>query len=167
MVAPRASRGLWRDAFGRLLRNRPAMLGLFFIILFVLGAILAPVLAPGGPFATYSGVSLKPPSPEHIFGTDRLARDEFARALYGAPVSLYTGCNTFVVRAPPGTSWRDIVARMATPNSVLGIWRYDNSSQRYEGVYFSNSEAPTNGATSTIAFTFAIWTCVNANGSVS
>ncbi len=87
--------------------------------------------------------------------------------IIGAPVSLYTGCNTFVVRAPPGTSWRDIVARMATPNSVLGIWRYDNSSQRYEGVYFSNSEAPTNGATSTIAFTFAIWTCVNANGSVS
>ena len=87
--------------------------------------------------------------------------------IIGAPVSLYTGCNTFVVRAPPGTSWRDIVARMATPNSVLGIWRYDNSSQRYEGVYFSNSEAPNNGATSTIAFTFAIWTCVNANGAVS
>jgi len=47
------------------------------------------------------------------------------------------------------------------------MWRYDNSSQHYEGVYFSNSEAPTNGATSTIAFTFAIWTCVNTDGSVS
>ncbi len=85
----------------------------------------------------------------------------------GAPVSLYKGCNTFVVRAPLGTSWRDIVARLATPSSVVGMWRYDNPSQRYEGVYFSNSEAPTNGATSTIAFTFAIWTCVNTDGSVS
>jgi peptide/nickel transport system permease protein len=96
-VDTRASRGLWRDAFGRLFRNRPAMLGLLFIILFVLGAILAPVLAPGGPFATYSGVSLKPPSPEHIFGTDRLARDEFARVLYGAQVSLYVGVVSVVM----------------------------------------------------------------------
>ncbi len=97
VVDTRASRGLWRDAFGRLLRNRPAMLGLFLIIVFLLGAILAPIVAPLGPFATYAGASLKPPSAEHLFGTDRLARDELARVLYGAQVSLYVGVVSVVM----------------------------------------------------------------------
>jgi len=97
IVDTRASRGLWRDAFGRLLRNRPAMLGLFLIILFLAGAILAPVVAPQGPFATYPGASLKPPSGDHLFGTDRLARDELARVLYGAQVSLYVGVVSVVM----------------------------------------------------------------------
>jgi peptide/nickel transport system permease protein len=87
----RASRGLWGDAFRRLLRNRPAMFGLVLILVFLAAAVLAPVVAPQGPFYTYPGASLKPPSAEHLFGTDRLARDELARVLYGAQISLYVG----------------------------------------------------------------------------
>ena len=45
----RASRGLWCDAGRRLLRNRPAMVGVFFIVIFVGAAVFAPVLAPYGP----------------------------------------------------------------------------------------------------------------------
>jgi len=48
-------------------------------------------VAPEGPFAVFPGASLKPPSAAHPFGTDRLARDEFARVLYGAQISLYVG----------------------------------------------------------------------------
>jgi peptide/nickel transport system permease protein len=91
VVETRASRGLWRDAFGRLLRNRPAMLGLLLIVVFVVAAVMAPVVAPRGPFATYPGASLKGPTAAHPFGTDRLARDELARVLYGAQISLYVG----------------------------------------------------------------------------
>jgi peptide/nickel transport system permease protein len=96
-VDTRASRGLWRDALGRLLRNRPAMFGLFLIAIFVLAALIAPIVAPEGPFATYSGASLKPPSPAHPFGTDRLSRDELARVLYGAQISLYVGVISVVM----------------------------------------------------------------------
>jgi peptide/nickel transport system permease protein len=88
---PRASRGLWRDALSRLIRNKPAMFGLALIVLFIAVAILAPVLAPYGPIERDAGQSLKPPSEAHIFGTDKLSRDEYSRVLYGAQVSLFVG----------------------------------------------------------------------------
>ena len=45
-IASRASRGLWRDASRRLLRNRPALVGLVCIAVFNGAAVLAPVIAP-------------------------------------------------------------------------------------------------------------------------
>jgi len=100
----RASRGLWRDAFRRLLRNPPALVGLMLIILFVLAALIAPIVAPEGPYATFPGASLKPPSPAHPFGTDRLARDEMARVLYGAQVSLYVGVVSVIIGLAVGAA---------------------------------------------------------------
>jgi peptide/nickel transport system permease protein len=97
VAVERTSRGLWRDAGRRLVRNRPAMLGLVLIVVFVMAAVMAPIVAPQGPFAVFSGVSLKPPSPGHPFGTDRLARDELARVLYGAQISLYVGVVSVVM----------------------------------------------------------------------
>ena len=82
----RASRGLWGDAARRLRRNRPALVGLFFIVLFALSAILAPVIAPFNPYAM-NGSSLDAPSLTHLFGTDLLGRDIFSRVLYGAQIS--------------------------------------------------------------------------------
>lgn len=87
----RASRGLWGDAFRRLLRNRPAMLGLACIIVFIGVAILAPVIAPYSPYAQRVGKSLEAPSVAHLFGTDLLGRDMFSRVLYGAQISLQVG----------------------------------------------------------------------------
>jgi peptide/nickel transport system permease protein len=88
---PRASRGLWRDALRRLVRNGPAMVGLFFVAVFVLGAILAPLISHYDP--TYGNLAdhYQPPSPEHLLGTDKLGRDEFTRVLYGARISLTVG----------------------------------------------------------------------------
>ena len=87
----RASRGLWGDALRRLLRNRPALVGLFFIALFVAAAVLAPVIAPYESFEGSLRERLQPPSPAHLMGTDLQGRDEFSRVLYGAQVSLYVG----------------------------------------------------------------------------
>ena len=42
----RRESGLWRDAFGRLIRNRAAVMGGIVIILFFLMAIFAPLIAP-------------------------------------------------------------------------------------------------------------------------
>ena len=87
----RASRGLWRDALRRLLRNGPALAGLFFISLFVGAAILAPVLAPYDPLAGELSGRLQPPNAAHLMGTDLQGRDEWTRILYGARVSLQVG----------------------------------------------------------------------------
>ena len=90
-AAPRASRGLWRDAFRRLLRNGPAVLGLVFILIFVIGAVLAPLIAPYDPAFGNLSLSKQGPTAAHLFGTDLLGRDELSRVLFGARISLIVG----------------------------------------------------------------------------
>ena len=87
----RASRGLWGDALRRLLRNKPALIGLGIIALFVTVAILAPVIAPYDPLDRIPGAVYKPPSLEHLMGTDKQSHDVFSRILYGARISLFVG----------------------------------------------------------------------------
>jgi peptide/nickel transport system permease protein len=93
----RASRGLWRDALVRLTRNGPALVGMFFITVFVGAAVLAPVIAPYGPLEGTLGDRLLVPSATHLMGTDLQGRDEFSRILYGARVSLLVGVGAVVV----------------------------------------------------------------------
>ncbi len=88
---PRASRGLWRDALSRLLRNGPAIVGLVLIAIFVVGAVFAPVIAPYDPTMGVLTDSMRGPSLAHLMGTDLLGRDEFSRVLYGARISLTVG----------------------------------------------------------------------------
>lgn len=89
----------WQDAFKRLKRNRPAMIGLVVIILFTLLAILSPVLSPADPIKQDLSNRLKPPgSPSnickngiYILGSDEFGRDILSRILYGARISLSVG----------------------------------------------------------------------------
>jgi peptide/nickel transport system permease protein len=90
-IESRVSRGLWRDALTRLRRNRPALLGLFFIALFVFVAILAPVLAPYDPNKGGLGRTFSPPTVQHLAGLDKLGRDELSRVIFGTRISLITG----------------------------------------------------------------------------
>jgi peptide/nickel transport system permease protein len=89
--ATRASRGLWGDALRRLIRNKPAILGLICIAIFVAAAIFAPVIAPYGPLEGSLANRYQPPNPAHLLGTDTQGRDELTRILYGAQVSLQVG----------------------------------------------------------------------------
>lgn len=91
LTEDRVSRGLWSDALRRLIRNRPALVGLVCIAVFIGVAILAPVVAPYGPYEQRTGASLEGPSAAHPFGTDLLGRDMFSRVLYGAQISLQVG----------------------------------------------------------------------------
>ena len=98
ILAPtRASRGLWRDALTRLRRNRPAVIGISFISLFVFVAVFAPFLAPFDPNKTGLGRTLAAPSPEHLAGLDKLGRDELSRVLFGARISLFTGVVSVII----------------------------------------------------------------------
>jgi peptide/nickel transport system permease protein len=91
-VSERASRGIWRDALRRLMRNGPALVGLFFIGLFLFMAILAPQLTPYDPVRGNLVEQLQAPGTNgHLLGTDLQGRDELARIVYGARLSLVVG----------------------------------------------------------------------------
>jgi peptide/nickel transport system permease protein len=97
-LAPaRTSSGLWRDALGRLVRNKPAVVGLVIIALFVLVAITAPFIAPHKPLEGSLALRLKPPGGIYLMGTDLQGRDEFTRILYGAQISLIAGIASVIM----------------------------------------------------------------------
>lgn len=84
--------GLWRDTWRHFRSNRPAVIGLVFVIVLSLVALAAPVLTAlgvlGDPLALDYERTSTPPSASHPFGTDALGRDLLSRAVYGARVSL-------------------------------------------------------------------------------
>ena len=99
----RPRRGLWADAFYRLLRNKAAVVGGSFIILLILAALFTdtwliakvtgtkpePLLAPYHYAQANFKLRDKPPlTPGYILGTDYLGRDLLSRTLYGTRVSL-------------------------------------------------------------------------------
>src|SRR6516165_2572403 len=87
-VARRRSPGFWSDALRRVVRSRAAMSGGVIVGLFVLLAVLAPLLAPYEPLRGRVVDRLQGPSTEHWLGTDELGRDVLSRVLYGARISL-------------------------------------------------------------------------------
>jgi peptide/nickel transport system permease protein len=87
--------GLWAEARYRLLRNPGALLGAFFVTVFVIVAVFAPWIAPYGPKESnldllHNGEPVGPTA-GHWFGIDLLGRDEFSRIVYGARYSLLIG----------------------------------------------------------------------------
>jgi peptide/nickel transport system permease protein len=74
-----------------LLRKGLFMFGAVVIVLMILMAVLAPFLAPYGPYETDLQHSLAGPSAQHLLGTDNLGRDTLSRLVYGARTSLIVG----------------------------------------------------------------------------
>jgi peptide/nickel transport system permease protein len=93
-------RSPWQLAWGRLRRDKAAMISLTVIILLIVMALVAPLIAKWVGYApdfgdrklgvTEDGLPVGPSS-HHIFGTDRLGRDILVRGVYGARVSLVVG----------------------------------------------------------------------------
>lgn len=84
----RSSRGLWRDAWRRLLRNRLAVAGMILIGLVILIAMLADVLPLPDPTYQFPASSYARPSAAHLLGNDQVGRDVLSRLVHGARVSL-------------------------------------------------------------------------------
>lgn len=76
------------DFLKRLFKNKGAVFGAIIIFVFVFSAVSAPLLAPYEYDQLNLSTMLKPPSAEHIFGTDEFGRDIFSRIVYGARISL-------------------------------------------------------------------------------
>lgn len=94
----------------RFRRHRMAMFGLGLLVLLVIYITFAGFFAHGycapisqelrgEPWSDCNDTSLKllPPSADHIFGTDVIGRDIFARTVYGGQISLMIGVSAALV----------------------------------------------------------------------
>ena len=70
-------------------------IAMVILALIVLVSVLAPYVSPYGPDEIFDKWSA--PSGEHLFGTDHVGRDIFARVLFGGRFSLLIGlCSTLI-----------------------------------------------------------------------
>lgn len=130
------SASLWRDAWGRLRKNRLAILGLVLVFLLLFAGIFGPVIAPW-PYqvqdlqAVFAGGGgpLPPGSPNHVLGTDQLGRDLLSRLLDGARISVSVA---FVVQL--------VILLIGVPIGALAGWfggRLDNVLMRFTDVIYA------------------------------
>ncbi|MBO0985557.1 ABC transporter permease [Rathayibacter sp. SD072] len=88
-VAVPHGRGARRCRTLRLLLRRPGfLLALAFAVFVLLSAIAPALFTAYDPFATAPADKLQAPSPAHLFGTDELGRDLFARVLHGGALTI-------------------------------------------------------------------------------
>ncbi len=136
LVQPRRSAGLWGDAFGRLRKNRLAILGLVLVMLLAFFGIFGPLLAPWpyqvqdlkAVFAAGGG-PLPPGSPDHLLGTDQLGRDLLSRLLDGARISVTVA---LVVQF--------VILVIGVPIGALAGWfggRLDNLLMRFTDIIYA------------------------------
>lgn len=114
----------WR----RFRRNFSAMFGLGLFIFLISIALLAPLIS-GDPLAQDLSIRHKPPTFEHILGTDQLGRDVWARVAHGASISLKVGFLVVVLSMAIG------VLMGLVAGSLGGVW--DNVLMRITDIFFA------------------------------
>ena len=88
--SPKSS-SLWRDAWIRLRANRLAAVSLFFFVLVSILTIIGPEIISTSYDEQDLNNTFAAPGSTHLFGTDNLGRDLFARVLHGGRISLAVG----------------------------------------------------------------------------
>jgi oligopeptide transport system permease protein len=134
-IAERPPASLWRDALERLLKNRLAILGGIFVILFVLLALFGPFITPYGYAETNTDLIRQTRGPAnpgeggHLLGTDILGRDLLSRIMDGARISMTVA---LVVQAT--------VLLIGVPIGALAGWfggRVDNLLMRLTDITYA------------------------------
>ena len=92
-----------RSHWWRLLSEPRSLVGVVFVTLVVLAALLGPALCPYGPDTPDFVATLAAPSATHPLGTDDLGRDVLARILFGARISLLVGVGSVAAALVLGT----------------------------------------------------------------
>ena len=93
---------LWQRSLSGLVRKPLALSSLVVIIAFVLVAIFAPQLAPFDPAKADFLQVRKPPSAEHLLGTDDVGRDVLSRLVFGTRASLQAGLISVLIAMMSG-----------------------------------------------------------------
>jgi len=87
----------WVTLLRRLVRRRTALFGMLVVVAVLLGAAMAPWVAPFDPLEQDIGQRLKEPGWQdaqgrvHPLGTDHLGRDILSRIVYGSRIALVVG----------------------------------------------------------------------------
>jgi oligopeptide transport system permease protein len=136
IAKPQPSASLWRDAFGRLRKNKLAMLGLilvgFVAFIAVFGTFLAPYNYQDQDLAAVvanKGQPLPPLSGGHILGTDQIGRDLLSRLMDGARISMSVAIVVQIV-----------VICIGVPIGAMAGWfggRTDNVLMRFTDVMYA------------------------------
>jgi oligopeptide transport system permease protein len=132
----RKSTGLWRDAFGRLIKNRLAIVGGLIVIFLAFIAVFGPLIAPFdyreqniSLVAQYGNRPVPPLTEGHLFGTDKLGRDLLSRMMDGARISMTVAMVVQIV-----------VIVIGIPVGALAGWfggRIDNVLMRMTDVVYA------------------------------
>jgi oligopeptide transport system permease protein len=136
VAKPKAVAGPWREAAGRLFKNKLAIVGLVIVALFLFCGIFGPLIAPW-PYQVQDLAAvqangnrpLPPLSPNHILGTDQLGRDLLSRLLDGARISVTVA---LVVQA--------VIILLGVPIGAISGWfggRTDNFLMRITDVIYA------------------------------
>lgn len=87
----------------RLVRAYPlGAFGAVVLGVMMAAALFAPWLAPYDPLDTNYGMVVRPPSGEHLLGTDHFGRDVLSRLIFGARTALFVGLVSSFVSATLG-----------------------------------------------------------------
>lgn len=88
-VSKRKAKGA--DLAKALIKNKMSLVGGSIVLIYIILAVLAPLISPYDPYEIDLVNKLQPPSSDHIMGTDDKGRDIFSRILYGSQLSLAVG----------------------------------------------------------------------------
>lgn len=104
------ARGLYSDAWAKLLKMPVPLISLIVVCLLLLLSILSSLSLPLTPYAydQTSADALQGPSLKHIMGTDELGRDLLTRIIYGARLSISIGFLTAGIAFVIGTIYGSI-----------------------------------------------------------
>jgi peptide/nickel transport system permease protein len=124
-------------AWKKLRTNKTALFGACVVSVFVLLALLAPVLPIADPIGTDWAAIRKPPSMQAWMGTDEIGRDVLSRMIWGAQASLLAGVVSVIIAVVVGVpfgliagyfgGWTDSIisrcteALLAMPFLILAI----------------------------------------------
>jgi peptide/nickel transport system permease protein len=97
--------GYWAGVWRRLLRDRVAVASAVVLLLIVVGALLAPWVAPADPYKASMLRRLFPiGSAGYWLGSDELGRDMLSRLIYGGRLSLLMGVTPVALAFLVGTT---------------------------------------------------------------
>ena len=91
VTAARGATPGWRSTLARLGASWSGRIGGTIALLLLAVAALGPTLYPVDPYRMAIGQRLRPPSAQHLLGTDEFGRDLLARIIHGSRISLRVG----------------------------------------------------------------------------
>ena len=86
-----------QTALQKFRNHKPALLGLYTVVIITLLCLAAPIIAPSQPWESNLEERLESPSSRHLMGTDDLGRDIFSRVLYGGRISIFCGVFSIMI----------------------------------------------------------------------